>query len=225
MDYDGFINRWLGKAIDWDGAYGPQCVDEVAQYCVENGKPVAYANAKDWANHPALQSAFNWTQNNPNDYNQVPHRGDIIVWGGGLPGSGGYGHIAIFDMIVKPGIFQSLDQNWGGQYVHFIPNHNWDYILGWWSPKPVAPPPAPTPPPAPPTPVPAPEPHPDPSPANPVPVTPATPPTPDPELPPVAPPVEPPVDPTPPPDNSLADWLKQLIAKILEWLSGWKRKA
>lgn len=177
MQYDAFIAKYLGKAIDWDGQYGAQCVDEVAQYCVDNGKPIAYANAKDWANNPALYSGFTWVANDPNNYYQVPKRGDIIVWSGALPGSGGYGHIAIFDMIVKPGVFQSLDQNWGGQYVHFVPNHTWDYILGWWTPKSSpapspAPAPAPAPQPAPqptpaPAPTPAPNPQPDPAPANP----------------------------------------------------------
>jgi hypothetical protein len=165
MKYDDFLNKYLGKAIDWDGAYGAQCVDEIAQYCEDNGMPIAYANAKDWANHPALQGAFDWTDNNPSDVHQIPKRGDIIVWNGNLPGSGGYGHIAIFDMVIRPGVFQSLDQNWGGQYVHFVPNHTWDYILGWWTPKAK---PAPAPPvPVPPAPIPAPDVHPDPAPANP----------------------------------------------------------
>ncbi len=160
MDYDGFINKWLGKSIDWDGVYGAQCVDEVCQYLVDNGKGhcIAWSNAKDWANHPALRGDFDWTENNPSDYNQVPKRGDVIVWGGGLPGSGGYGHIAIFDMVVGPGVFQSLDQNWGGQTVHFVPNHNWSHILGWWTPKPQVVPTPPTPPAPDPAPTPAPAP-------------------------------------------------------------------
>lgn len=142
MDYDGFIARNLGKAIDWDGLYGAQCVDMVAQYCVDNNKPVAYANAKDWADNPALQGAFDWIANNPNDPNQLPKRGDIVVFSGAQPGSGGYGHIDIFDMITgaDTSTWQGLDQNWGGQYVHFVPNHVWTYVLGWWTPKAATPP-------------------------------------------------------------------------------------
>lgn len=161
MNYDLFIRNWLGKPIDYDGFYGPQCVDEICQYLADNGKAhcIAWANAKDWANAGSMLSDFIWTDNNPSDFSQVPNRGDIVVWSGDLPGSEGCGHIAIFDMVVSAGVFQSLDQNWGGQYVHFIPNHNWDYILGWFTPKtiPVAPDPAPAPEPAPdPAPVPAP---------------------------------------------------------------------
>lgn len=216
MSYDVFLQKWMGHAIDWDGLYGPQCVDEIAQYCVEAGAPIAYANAKDWANNPALRGFFNWTDNNPSDFNQVPDRGSIIVWGGNLPGSGGYGHIAIWDMVVRPGVFNSLDQNWGGQYVHFQ-SHNWDYILGWWTPKPkpVVPAPPPPPPPAP-TPIPAPVPAPDPAPSP----TPAPTPTPIPEpIPEPTPPVQPPA----PPQQNLWQVILNLINKIIDWLKIWKR--
>ncbi len=218
MKYDKFLQKWMGKSIDWDGVYGPQCVDLIAQYCIEAGKAIAYANAKDWANHSALRGDFTWTNNNPNDYLQIPNRGDIIVWNGNLPGSGGYGHIAIWDMVTAPGLFNSLDQNWGGQYVHFQ-NHNWDYILGWWTPKQpavVTPPPAPQPVPPAPTPIPAPKPAPDPAPSP----TPAPSPVPVP-LP--TPQPTPPVQPPAPPQTTLLDYISDIIKKIIEFLKGWKR--
>lgn len=136
MDYDKFYNEWNGKQVT---AYGGECVALVAQYCVENGKPIAYANAKDWWNHPALTGAFDFITNNPNDYNQVPNRGDIMVWNGSLPGSGGYGHIAIYDGRISPGVFRSFDQNWGGASAHLV-SHTYGYIIGWMRPKVVAPP-------------------------------------------------------------------------------------
>ena len=159
MDYDGFLQRNLNQAIDFDHMYGPQCVDSVAQYCVDNNRPVAYANAKDWLGNPALSSSFATIYNNPSDPNQLPSRGDIIIWDGGLPGSGGYGHIAIFDAYLNADSFQSLDQNWGGQYVHFVV-HTWTHVAGWLSPIPDS------------APVgnPAPDMHPDPAPENPSPV-------------------------------------------------------
>lgn len=168
MDYDGFINRWLNKAIDFDGQWGAQCVDMVAQYCVESGKPVAWANAKDWWQHPALTGAFDFIANDPNNANQLPSRGDIIIWNGNVPGSEGFGHIAIWDMKTPSG-FQSLDQNWAGKWVHFVPNHSWQWVIGWMHPK-AQTPPAPTPDPVPapvpvPTPLPAPIPVPEPTPA------------------------------------------------------------
>lgn len=140
MDYDGLISRWNGRQVT---AYGGECVALAAQYCVENGKPIAYANAKDWWGHGALIGAFNFIANNPNDLKQVPARGDIIIWNGGLAGSGGYGHIAIFDRVTGPGAFVSFDQNWGGRQAHFV-THNWNNIIGWMKVKQAAPAPAPS---------------------------------------------------------------------------------
>lgn len=224
MKYDDFLNKWLGKSIDFDGMYGPQCVDLVAQYCVENNKPVAYANAKDWANNPALRPAFDWIDNNPNDPNQLPKRGDIVVFSGMQPGSGGFGHIDIFDMATGTHSWQGLDQNWGGQYVHFVPNHIWTYVLGWWTvkdtpapmPAPdVHPDPAPTPPPTPVETVPAPTPETTPTTAP----EPAPAPTPTPE--PVVTPVEPvPVD-TPVVTFKPVvkqNWLQKFIEAFIKWL-------
>ena len=128
---DAFVNKWNGKQVT---AFGGECVALVAQYLVENGKPIAYANAKDWWGHPAISGSYDFITNNPNDYNQVPQRGDVIVWNGGLAGSGGYGHIAIFDRVVSPGVFTSFDQNWGGRQAHFV-SHNWNNVIGWFRPK------------------------------------------------------------------------------------------
>lgn len=142
--YDDFLHKWLNL---WISAYGGECVAEVAQFNAERDLPIAYANAKDWADNPALYGAFTWIQNNPVDYNQAPQRGDIVVWSGSLPGSGGYGHVDLYDTRLRAGVFQGLDQNWGGKVVHFQ-EHTYDYILGWWRLNAV-PPPAPEPTPAP----------------------------------------------------------------------------
>lgn len=132
---DAFVNKWNGKQVT---AYGGECVALVAQYLVEQGRPIAYANAKDWWGHPAIAGSYDFITNNPNDYNQVPQRGDVIVWNGGLAGSGGYGHIAIYDAKVSPGVFRSFDQNWGGRQAHFV-NHTYNNVIGWFRPKGSAP--------------------------------------------------------------------------------------
>jgi hypothetical protein len=136
MNFDAFVAKWNGSQVT---AYSGECVALVAQYCVENGKPIAYANAKDWWGHPALTGAFTFEANRPTDLNQVPLRGDIMIWDGGLAGSGGYGHIAIYDARVSPGVFRSFDQNWGGRQAHFV-NHTYANVIGWMRPKTAAPP-------------------------------------------------------------------------------------
>lgn len=139
MNYDQHLARYLGKYL---ADYGGQCVSNAAHYCLDNSKPIAYANACDWWNHPSLTGAFSFVANNPNDYNQVPARGNILIWNSALAGSGGAGHIAIFDHIVSPGVFTSCDANWGGATVHMV-THNWNNIIGWMVPKVSAPAPAP----------------------------------------------------------------------------------
>lgn len=132
MNYDVFLQKYPSGTVVND--YGGQCVALAAHYCIDNGKPIAYANACDWWAHPALVGAFDFITNNPNDLKQVPPRGAIIIWNSALAGSGGYGHIAIFDSVVGAGVFKSYDNNWGGRYFHFV-NHNWNNVIGWMIPK------------------------------------------------------------------------------------------
>lgn len=131
MNLDALINKWNGKQIT---AFGGECVALAATYCQDNNMPIAYANAKDWWNHPALTGAFEFITNNPADLTQVPTRGNILIWAGSLPGSGGYGHIAIYDARTAPGVFRSFDQNWGGRQAHFV-THTYDHLIGWMRPK------------------------------------------------------------------------------------------
>lgn len=142
MNLDALLAKYPSGTVLND--YGGQCVSLAAHYCLDNGKPIAYADAKDWWNHPALTGAFTFVRNNPSDLKQIPPRGAVMIWDGALPGSGGAGHIAVFVKVVSPGIFQSYDNNWGGRYCHFV-NHNWNNIIGWMIPKAAAPAPAPTP--------------------------------------------------------------------------------
>lgn len=87
-----------------------------------------------------MRSEFNWIANNPSDLSQIPSRGDIIIWNSALAGSGGAGHIAIYDRRIAPGQFSSYDNNWGGRYLHFV-THNYNNVAGWWTRKVVAAPP------------------------------------------------------------------------------------
>lgn len=138
MTLDQFIATNNGKSIDYDGVYGAQCVDLIKYYLRDcyGLSPGAWGNAKDYfyTPNPAILTKFTKITNNPSDLNQVPKRGDIIIWSGALAGSGGYGHIAIYDGRVSPGVFRSFDQNWGGAYCHFV-THNYTNVLGWLTPK------------------------------------------------------------------------------------------
>ena len=142
MTLDEFVVQNTGKPLDYDGYYGAQCVDLIEYYIRDvYGQPAFYANAKDWFYNfgGSLAQRFDRITNNPTDYNQVPSRGDIIIWDGALAGSGGYGHIAIYLGKTGAGIFTSFDQNWGGMYCHQV-SHNYNNVVGWLKPKASAPP-------------------------------------------------------------------------------------
>jgi hypothetical protein len=141
MTLDDFIAQNNGKALDYDGLYGAQCVDLIEFYLRDVfNQPPFYANAKDWYYNfgGLLAQRFDRVTNNPNDFNQIPSRGDIIIWDGNLSGSGGYGHIAVYLGKTGAGVFVSFDQNWGGMYCHQV-SHNYNNVVGWLTPKAVAP--------------------------------------------------------------------------------------
>lgn len=123
MTLDDFIKKWDGKFVEAGGASAPnQCVDSVNQYLDELGLPkILHANAKDF---PA-KSDLPFIKNTPKG---IPHKGDIIVWGGNK-----YGHVAIF---IEGDVnrFKSLDQNYPtGSPVH-IQSHSYKNVLGWLRP-------------------------------------------------------------------------------------------
>lgn len=130
MDYNEFINTYDGKAIDYDGVSGVQCVDLAKIYLdkVFGIKPGAWGNAKDYYlnfnNIPQLRNNFNRIANSSSF---VPQRGDIVVWGSAV--GGGYGHIAIATGEGNTRQFYSYDQNWNGKATHKV-LHNYNGFYG-----------------------------------------------------------------------------------------------
>lgn len=136
---DQFVQRWTQQYSDFDGWYGAQCVDLINFYHrdVIGGSFVPAEGAKDWfENFPKTASdKYDKITNNMNDPNQLPSRGDIVIWGGRLAGSGGYGHIAIVLSADKKG-FTSFDQNFPTGSLPHQQYHTWtETVLGWLHPK------------------------------------------------------------------------------------------
>ena len=92
----------LGKTLDYDGAYGGQCVDLTMYYYKYLGVNAVGGNGCDYATN-TLPSGWTRTKGG------VPQKGDILVY------TGGYGHVAIFESTNV-----SYHQNWGGQYVQKV---------------------------------------------------------------------------------------------------------
>ena len=104
--HKNFVQKRLGKRVDYDGAYGFQCADLAKQYiseALEFGKIGALWNAKDmpkspfFANWEKIKGMKNLMQ------------GDIII-----RSQGQYGHVAIVDHILNWKVYV-LEQNGSGK--------------------------------------------------------------------------------------------------------------
>lgn len=108
ITFDDFINKYDGKAIDFDGSYGNQCFDLYRQYCKEvlnipQSPPTGTTGAVTIATN-YLSKYLDKYENTPTG---VPEKGDILVWGKTY---GFYGHVAVFISGDVNG-FTSFDQN------------------------------------------------------------------------------------------------------------------
>lgn len=142
-----FINANNGSYLDFDGAYGAQCVDLVQFWSQKLGGPRLSGNAVDLQGQ-THDGFFRWVDNTPDG---VPRAGDIMVWGEYAPyGISQYGHTGVF-VSGDVNQFTSFDQNWPtGAACHEVHHANYGGVLGWLQPvvldpAPVAPQPEPAP--------------------------------------------------------------------------------
>lgn len=130
MTLQSFIDKYNGKILDFDGAYGGQCMDLYRGYVKE---------VLNYPQSPAVRGANNvWDTYLPDYYNRtentpsgVPAEGDIIIWGDSV---GTYGHIAIYVSGTSRS-FTSFDQNWPVGAKCALVNHKYTGVLGWLHPK------------------------------------------------------------------------------------------
>lgn len=95
MTLTHFIKKYNGKKVDFDGAFGAQCVDLFRQYNKEvwgNPHTGAVEGAKDLIlNYDNLPLEQKHLEKNPRYF--FPKAGDVAVWG--ASSSNKYGHVAI----------------------------------------------------------------------------------------------------------------------------------
>lgn len=114
--YKQFIQAHKGKAMDYDGVAGCQCIDLCKYYLDEvfDLTPGAWGDAHCWYENynsiPTLKNNFKRIANTP-DF--VPQKGDIMVWGQGLSE---WGHVAICSGEGDTTWFSSWDNNWTGNH-------------------------------------------------------------------------------------------------------------
>lgn len=114
MTYDEFEKKYIGKAVDYDGVAGVQCVDLVDQY-LDNCFGITGVwcdGAKDLYNnfetYPALVKAFDRI---PNTRDLIVQKGDIVIWGGGS-----WGHTGIGNGEGSEDWFVTLEENTLGRH-------------------------------------------------------------------------------------------------------------
>lgn len=127
MNIQDFFVKYNGQYVDYDGAYGNQCVDLFRQYLKDlfdiTNSPLVVGACDIWDRY--LTDKFDRYENT---IEAEPIEGDIIIWKKttSLP----YGHVAICHTAAVNS-FVSFDQNWPtGTPCHFV-THQYNNVAGW----------------------------------------------------------------------------------------------
>lgn len=134
-----WIDSHVGQYMDYDNAYGGQCVDVFKYYNHDVvGGPEVLGDGKDYYNNPALLGKYVRLP-----ASAVPRLGDVACWGsyyGYVPGYGMAGHIAIVVADNGNGTINVLSQNPGVAHkVNLLKTG----LQGYLRPKSAKPPPPP----------------------------------------------------------------------------------
>ena len=132
--FNEFKERYLGKTVDVDGAFGGQCIDLFNAWnrdyngCYINCAPTGYARslAENKENNGIL-NYFNETAIN----NMI--EGTVVVYG--QCKFAPYGHVGFFIEDNGDGTFKCLQQNYNNQQVVTINNNPYSGIIGAFIPK------------------------------------------------------------------------------------------
>ena len=106
MTLTQFIKKYIGTKVDFDGAYGAQCVDLYRRYVadvLDVPQTPGVEGAKDIIKNPGALKVT--TENTLADYS----RGDVLVWG--ATASNKYGHVAILVSVYNTKYFIVLEQD------------------------------------------------------------------------------------------------------------------
>ena len=110
MKLSEFVETYLGKKTDWDGAYGVQCVDLIDAYIekVLELKIGFYGNAKNWWTE---RNDSSWLKSNFDFVTPKYKDGELKAGDIGVRTSGAWGHIFIVKEPTNNGKIKYYDQN------------------------------------------------------------------------------------------------------------------
>lgn len=101
-----FIKKYLGTKVDFDGKFGPQCVDLARQY---------YSEVLDVPQFPPVEGAKDIIKN-PGKLKVIKEdmladysSGDVLIWGASRTNQ--FGHVAILVSIYNTKYFIVLEQD------------------------------------------------------------------------------------------------------------------
>jgi hypothetical protein len=135
MTYNEFVKKYLGKAVDYDGVSGVQCVDLAKLYIdkVIGVKPKSIGDAYcywDDFNETYLKKYFTRVKYKKGVKSQ---KGDLVVWGKKYNGSSRYGHIAIATGDQSSKNIITYDENFGEKEMRRV-THTLKGISGFLRP-------------------------------------------------------------------------------------------
>lgn len=139
MNIDQFVAKYNGVHIDEDGYYGAQCWDVSARYAREVVGCPSFPTGSGGAEglfrlfQNPIPQYFDRIANNKNDPNQLPQKGDVIVWDSSF--SPPWGHTAVCISASSSGVtvLEQNGNNPGG--TSYIKTRGWTGVSGWLRPK------------------------------------------------------------------------------------------
>lgn len=131
LTFNEWVNKYLGKAPDYDGAAGAQCVDlakcylkevhDVPQFSIGGSAMYYYIRFEQF-------DKIKWKFIRiANTKEFVPLKGDVAVWN--ATKGGGHGHVAICTGEGDTKAFYSYDMNWNGKAMKKV-KHDYKGFYG-----------------------------------------------------------------------------------------------
>lgn len=127
---DAFKTKWLGKAADYDGAYGAQCVDLFNFY----NRDVIGATRAAVSYAYQLYDVYDSSKYTRVSASSAPKKGDVAVYASTTPGSGGAGHVALV-LGTSGSSLVVLQQNANGRMYVTQDNASKSNLRGYLRPK------------------------------------------------------------------------------------------
>ncbi|MDD4375490.1 MAG: CHAP domain-containing protein [Clostridia bacterium] len=134
MYFLDFMNKYNGKKVDFDRAYGAQCVDLFRFFnreVLEINQPKPVEGAKDfWSRYSYDVNLYSNFEKISNTLTFVPKEGDVAVWN-----MGKYGHIAMCTGVGDTKKFEAFGQNYPAGSACKKVTFNYSNFLGILRPK------------------------------------------------------------------------------------------